>query len=333
MGEAIAGVSQESRQAPHASEPVLAGLRIGIYRFSLVARTSIVLPLFKGSTFHGAFGHALRRLSPGDYSALYEPRFRVGSDYANRGKEPPKAFVLVPPLEPTTLYEPGSEIVFDLVLFGEANDRLAICAAAFRELGRTEFGKDKNGRYEVRRIEALQPAKSPRILYAQGAESRMEPAVTTGADWVMASDAAQTDTVSIEFVTQARFKHHGKLVGKRVDGTLPFPVFARRLLERLDMLADVHEGRRLFKNEELGALIKEAAAVEVREYDLEWRDWSRFSGRQQEWMEFGGLLGRITYAGPLGPYFPYLALGQWAHVGNKTSFGLGRYQVITLSKS
>ncbi|MGH8590087.1 MAG: CRISPR system precrRNA processing endoribonuclease RAMP protein Cas6, partial [Gammaproteobacteria bacterium] len=41
----------------------------------------------------------------------------------------------------------------------------------------------------------------------------------------------------------------------------------------------------------------------------------------------GGLLGQITYRGDLSPFLPWLALGEWMHIGGKTSFGLGRYTI------
>ena len=36
-------------------------------------------------------------------------------------------------------------------------------------------------------------------------------------------------------------------------------------------------------------------------------------------------MGSINYRGDLDPYLPYLALGEWVHLGNKSSFGLGKY--------
>lgn len=45
-------------------------------------------------------------------------------------------------------------------------------------------------------------------------------------------------------------------------------------------------------------------------------------------MKFGGLLGSITYFGNVGIFLPYLALGQWVHVGGKSTFGLGAYRMV-----
>ncbi|MCI5167907.1 MAG: CRISPR system precrRNA processing endoribonuclease RAMP protein Cas6, partial [Candidatus Electrothrix sp. GM3_4] len=64
--------------------------------------------------------------------------------------------------------------------------------------------------------------------------------------------------------------------------------------------------------------------------DACWRELPRFSGRQQQWMKFGGLLGSVSWQGRVEdfrPFLPYLAIGEWIHVGGKSSFGLGKYVV------
>jgi CRISPR/Cas system endoribonuclease Cas6 (RAMP superfamily) len=44
-------------------------------------------------------------------------------------------------------------------------------------------------------------------------------------------------------------------------------------------------------------------------------------------MKFGGLLGEIRFQGNLQPFIPYLQMGEWCHIGGKTSFGLGKYRL------
>jgi hypothetical protein len=39
-------------------------------------------------------------------------------------------------------------------------------------------------------------------------------------------------------------------------------------------------------------------------------------------------MGAITFAGELGPYLPYLRLGEITHVGSGCVYGLGRYRLI-----
>ncbi len=63
---------------------------------------------------------------------------------------------------------------------------------------------------------------------------------------------------------------------------------------------------------------------------LRWWDWQRYSARQQTEMNFGGLLGDFELAGPaevLQQLLPVLKMGEWLHVGKRTTFGLGKYNI------
>ncbi|MCI0418045.1 MAG: CRISPR system precrRNA processing endoribonuclease RAMP protein Cas6, partial [Acidobacteria bacterium] len=89
----------------------------------------------------------------------------------------------------------------------------------------------------------------------------------------------------------------------------------------------------LLEHQAKHVLLEEAKQITVRSHDLVWDDWARYSGRQKEWMQFGGLMGSVTYEGVLGAFMPLLALGEWLHVGGKTSFGLGRYRISGVADS
>lgn len=75
------------------------------------------------------------------------------------------------------------------------------------------------------------------------------------------------------------------------------------------------------------ALLAGTSEVRVVASDLRWHDWERYSARQQTRMALGGFVGRITFAGPLGPWVPLLKLGEVLHVGKGTAFGLGKYRL------
>ena len=73
-----------------------------------------------------------------------------------------------------------------------------------------------------------------------------------------------------------------------------------------------------------------AASANIRDKKrLVWRDWTRFSSRQQQKMTLGGVIGEWTLSGTLTPFLPFLRLGEWLHVGKEASFGLGRYTIST----
>ncbi|NIA10440.1 MAG: CRISPR system precrRNA processing endoribonuclease RAMP protein Cas6, partial [Nitrospiraceae bacterium] len=61
---------------------------------------------------------------------------------------------------------------------------------------------------------------------------------------------------------------------------------------------------------------------------LYWHDWERWSNRQGTRMKLGGFMGEVTYKGDLRPFWPYIRLGEYVHVGKGSSFGLGRYRIV-----
>ena len=46
-------------------------------------------------------------------------------------------------------------------------------------------------------------------------------------------------------------------------------------------------------------------------------------------MKLGGLIGELSYVGDLKPFLPFLKMTEVFHVGKGTSFGLGRYKLLT----
>jgi CRISPR/Cas system endoribonuclease Cas6 (RAMP superfamily) len=97
------------------------------------------------------------------------------------------------------------------------------------------------------------------------------------------------------------------------------------LLGRISSLSYFHCGQPL--QADFRGLIDRAAQVQLVNSQTRWEDWSRFSGRQHQRIELGGLIGRATYRGPLAEYLPLLALGELVHVGKGTVFGNGQYQI------
>jgi CRISPR/Cas system endoribonuclease Cas6 (RAMP superfamily) len=47
-------------------------------------------------------------------------------------------------------------------------------------------------------------------------------------------------------------------------------------------------------------------------------------------MKFGGRMGSTGYEGILLLLLTYLNFGQWIHVGKNATFGLGKYEILSL---
>ena len=273
----------------------LDALPVARYRFQLAATTALHLPDYKGSTLHGGFGHALKTISPHYYKQLFDPAPTAGSF--------PKPFVLLPPLDRDRLYNPGRQFVCELTLFGAAIDHFSICHAALEYLGgRMGFGIGR-GKFKIIAVDRDMPDP---------------PDPTTGSD-----KEPSPESICIRAVTRLRLKDNDRLLSHPP----PFPLFFARILGRLNSLSVCHGHGRIVTPEHKKHLMDRAETVSVSENGMAWRDWTRYSGRQKTQMKFGGLLGTATYTGDMAPFLPYLVLGQWTHVGGKTSFGLGKYEM------
>ncbi|MGB9628868.1 MAG: CRISPR system precrRNA processing endoribonuclease RAMP protein Cas6, partial [Thermodesulfobacteriota bacterium] len=130
-------------------------------------------------------------------------------------------------------------------------------------------------------------------------------------------------TLRLKFLTPTRLKYDEKLTPH-----LEFHILLRNLLRRISLLSYFHCGEEV--NIDFKAMIEESKKIRVIKSDLEWSDWERYSNRQSTKMRMGGLIGEVFFEGDFGPFWPYLFLGEYLHVGKGTSFGLGKYKIMNL---
>jgi len=359
----------EPRLPVEGLDRLIGSLRWAHLRLVLRAEEALSLPAYAGSTFRGAFGHAFKRVAcplrrqcegcahravcvcvyvfetegPGEGSSLA------------RGRTVAHPFVLEPPETPAREIPAGATLELGLVLIGRAISLAPYFLAACRDMAREGLGRGR-GRCRLERVLAEDP-ESPagRVVY-DGAADLLAPAVPV---WSAAELAGQDgmrnavcgmrsgergarnggarngggaegrggeggggERVTLEFVTPTRLRQDADLVVKPEFATL-----ATALLRRLSVLAETHCGHQ-------GAiqareLLSGAADVTVATSDLRWHDWERYSARQGTRMTLGGFLGRITFAGPLEPWWRLLRLGEVLHVGKGTAFGLGKYRMVS----
>lgn len=291
----------------------LAAFSFAKLRFILQADTDIAMPAYKGSTLHGGFGHALQHVSPSYYNYFYHP--------SEKGAIP-KAFVITPPLDTLTHYSKGDTFTTELLLIGQqAIQSFPICFAAFEALGRSlGFGINK-GRFSIKRVESSDACGEDRVLFQNGEWSLAENAVD--ASQLTKNLNNETTKLTLSLLTRLRLKGDNRLIKEAPS----FSQLLDRILGRISTLATFYQTQPLLSREERSDLLNQAESISLVNDGTRWDDWARFSGRQREWMKFGGLLGDLTYEGELTEFLPYLKLGEWLHVGGKTSFGLGKYNL------
>jgi hypothetical protein len=126
--------------------------------------------------------------------------------------------------------------------------------------------------------------------------------------------------VTLKIVTPLRLQNQGHPIAGQ--GLRPRTLFTA-LVRRASLLFELHAALPGLASD----VRRLAAAAErlVDERRLEWKDWTRFSNRQEREMTLGGVIGEWTLSGDLGELLPWFWLGQWLHVGKNTTMGMGRY--------
>ena len=298
-------------------------------RFWLRLTDRAILPPYKGAIFRGVFGKALRKLvcvAPRAqcqycafapkclYTAIFEPSPPPAAMDARKYSQAPRPFVLNPPLTSRQSFHPGETLDFDLVLIGPAIEALPYFIYIFQEIGRKGLGRERS-RYELKRVEAVEGGQEAVIyenetIFANQMSEEVGPVGLPGDETVQ--------EVTLELLTPMRLKVKGDLAT-----SLTFSLFWENLSRRMGLLAAFYG---VGRDPEFDGLAGRAPGIETRESRLHWYDWGRYSFSQQERMKLGGLKGTITFSGELGPFMPYLRLGEQVNVGQGTTFGLGRYE-------
>jgi hypothetical protein len=318
---------------------MLSTLALGRYRFVLEATTPLRLSAFAGATLRGGFGHVFKRSvclwPPGDcprcllknscaYPYVFETAPPPDSAKLRGLDQVPRPYVIEPDPEARGLYRPGERFAFGLVLVGRAIDYLPYFVFTFRELGRAGLGTGR-GQFEVAEVHA-EGLDETRCIYraADGVLHGDGPRIS-GADLAAPYQGdLSSKRLTVHFLTPTRIRSDGV-----VQAEVSFQDLVRALLRRLSSLCYFHCGRELALD--FQGLIERASTIRTLESRLHWQDQERYSGRQRQRIDMGGVVGTVMYEAPdaeaLRVYLPLLAAGARVHVGKGAVMGLGRYRV------
>ena len=285
------------------------------------------LPTYPGGLLRGAFGASLRALScmtgfrscagcpliaTCPYPALFEPPSRdlsaVGLPRLQEGLPPP--FILRVPQADVGA---DGRLLFGMRLVGPAIPRLAFVIEAWRRVLARGLGRDRVKGTLVRVVREVDQA-----VVWEGEE-------ISWPDLAPPALIRAGDRLALVSRTPIRLKGAGR------------PVPPASLSPRLLVAAIVRRARLLASlcGPEVQAAVRdwpvshwlEAADGISHRPDFVWRDWYRFSARQQQRMNLGGLVGQWRWEGVPEEIQPLVALGALVHVGKEASFGLGAYEV------
>ncbi len=310
---------------------------LGRYVFECALTSDAVLPAYKGSTFRGVFGRALKSvvcalknrecsecLLSGRclYAVVFEPQRDTGSG-RKRIQSPPHPYVIEPPAEDKTSYAAGDHFDFTLLLFGEANANLPYFVYAIEHMGSFGIGRRVNGKAGSYRLESVR-AQGRQVYCGEGRTLHK-------GDFAQAFDAADLlrpaagsngqRTIGVRLLTPLRLKYQNRL-----EPALPFHVLVRAALRRIAALFERFDGAEPALD--YRGLVRRAEEVRTATSNIRWHDWRRYSNRQEAAMLMGGMTGEIVYEGDVADFVPLLRLAEQVHLGKQTTFGLGRIEVF-----
>jgi hypothetical protein len=302
----------------------------GNYDFSCRLENEAILPAYKGSTFRGVFGHAMKRVVCAlkqqecdqcllQQSCLYSIVFEkmpVKNQEFSRIAAPPHPFVIEPPLTTQAHFPAGSQLEYSVLLFGEVNNSLPYFIYAFDQVGKIGIGKRINGERGHFVLERVILGKHE--IYSNGDQKLNLPNKLE--NLTLNNEKSQSDNilkVKITLETPLRLKFKNQL-----KADLPFHVLVRAMLRRISSLLFFYgDGEPAL---DYRGLVQRANNVKTTNNKLKWFDWRRYSHRQDRSMLMGGMIGTAAYEGNLGEYLPLIELSSMVHLGKQTSFGLGK---------
>jgi hypothetical protein len=305
-------------------------LPVARYRFIFRMQDELRLPEYAGSLLRGQFGAALRRIAcmtgaprcagcPLYRTCPYPAIFETPAPQAHalqRFSQVPNPYVIEPPaLRMLRRVEAGETFSFHVVLVGRALGQLPLIAYAFQRAFEHGIGR---GRATGRIEDILCEWPDAPLSVWDGERSCIashEPTLTV-------PHAPDVSAITLQIATPLRLQNQGHPVSP--DKLSPRTLFTA-LLRRASLLFELHAGLPPIGAE--AARLAAAAARLTDERSLRWRDWTRFSNRQQREMTLGGVIGEWKLAGDLDDLLPWFWLGQWLHVGKNTTMGMGMYSL------
>jgi CRISPR-associated endoribonuclease Cas6 len=305
-------------------------MNLAKYRLTITPQTALSLPPYKGSTFRGGFGHALRRVicvNRGETctkcllktACIYPYIFETTSPKDEKSEDSPHPFIVEPPIDEKRHYSTDDKLEIHLILIGQAINYAPYFIFAFEELGRLGIGRDR-GKYRIESVTNIGYDRET-LIYDGNSHIKDDCQMINTINMIHETSQLNHNKITLRFLTPTRIKYKGRLTRD-----LNFEIVLRNLLRRLSWLAEIHCDEKWDLNWK--ELINSAKnQVKTTHANLWWYDWERYSQRQDTKLKMGGFLGDITFEGDLDEFIPFIKLGEYLHIGKGTVYGLGKYEI------
>lgn len=297
------------------------------YTFSFKVIETINFPEYAGSMLRGAFGRALRKIScmtklqdckvcplyrSCPYPAIFEtpaPEFHPIQNFS----QVPNAYIIEPPAWGSRTYNVGDLLIFNLVLYGQVLNQLPLITYAWQRAFNYQVGK---GKAELIDICYINNEKNSISVYQAGRIIEHPK--------MLAIPNTLISNMDLKLLTPMRLQANGRALSVE-EISLERMIIG--LAKRIILLSEFHSTQTI--NIDFTKLKNEIAMISEQKH-LSWRNWIRYSSRQKQKMQLGGVIGDWQLFNISPQIQKLLFLGQWLHCGKNASFGLGKYQITNL---
>ncbi len=308
------------------------------YRFILTPKATIQVSKYgKGNLIRGAFGSSLRRLlcivqkggqnidCPGcqikercPYALIFSP---IGLTPAKRLQNPPRGYVIKPPLGTELEYHSEKPLIFDIVLIGDRTHFLPYLIVSLNELGQKGIGLNR-GKFNLTGIEIIKNGESiPIYDYSSNTVKNLDGRIL-GSEIISQAKSLDPKGIKLHFLTPTRIKYNptGEKGKAEVVRVPEFHHLIRRLRDRLNALCVTYCGGPL--EIDFREIAERARSVKTVRVNLKWVEQKRKGSHDQS-----GFVGDIVFQGDLSEYLPLIVAGHYLHVGEDAVFGHGWYEM------
>lgn len=318
---------------------ITTNLHFGLFDLEFNPEKEVVFPGFPLNTIRGAFGYQLRRLAcsvPSEecqacmlrqscvFAYLFETPVPEESKVMKKYPKAPHPFIFRAPeasFEGCTYREPFH--VYG-TLVGKSMVHMPYIVYTFMKLGENGLGQGR-GKYSITSVRASKDDEEGLELLKEsstGLQIKNLPRYLPS--WIT-ENAHENHSfdINMNFLTPLRVKYNGRFVRK-----LEFHHLIRNFIRRLSMLCYFHAEK--MPEVDYKAIVKAAELIEAGDMNTNRLYYRRYSGRQKQTMEMGGLVGNAVFKDVPYQFYRMLRLMEFMGVGKNTTFGMGQVKVEPL---
>lgn len=302
--------------------------------FQLQATTTGKMEKNSSSIFRGMLGKLLKEracivfgpcesckyVTQCTYGRLFHPLSKyVAPQYEKVMKYLSPPFVIEAPSFPSGIWKKGETKSVKLKLFGHfAKKDLYEIIDLFYDIGKYGIGKERIS-FSIKTI--WKETDGKKAIVATEQNINFDLLLMEERCWGQASVIEEgSETYLIQLETPLRIQKNS-VIQKDLDAAL----FFQNIIRRVNYLTDLYG--RLTEPFPLNTLPEYLSQIEMREKNISWGDFHRYSSRSQTEMNLGGIIGSFELHGKLNILLPFLLCGSYSHIGKQSVFGLGKYRV------